>query len=138
MRRFFLFAALLWTVTVALYGVEWAKDMQSAQARALKEHKPLMVFIEADYCRWCKKMKYRTLGDDKIEQRIDKEAVAVKIDEEDVSKYRFLPPVDGIPTTLFFSPNGTLMQEIFGYVDSDVFKNYFDSVTKALKSGKKR
>lgn len=138
MRKILFVAVLFWAVTVALYGVEWAKDMQSAQAKALKEHKPLMVFIEADYCRWCKKMKYRTLGDDKIEQRLNKEAVAVKIDEDEVSKYRFLPPVEGIPTTFFFSPDGSLMQEIFGYVDTDVFNNYFDSVIKALKSAKKR
>ena len=77
-----------------LFSLEWIKDLDTAFTLAKKEHKNVMVLVEGENCRWCKKMKHRTLSDETVEKRLEK-FIVVKIMREDpqamsVSTYYFL------------------------------------------------
>jgi len=116
----------------ALLALDWAKDLNTALDTAQKEHKNIMVMVEGEHCRWCKKMKGRTLSDENIEKRLEK-FVVVKVMREDGTAMAKLPPVDGVPTIFFMKPNKAVIQEILGYEDVSDFNATLNDVDKRLK-----
>lgn len=112
-----------------LFSLEWAKDIDTAFTMAKKEHKKVMVLIEGENCRWCKKMKYRTISDEAVEKRLEK-FVVVKVMREDPSAMATLPKIKGVPTIFFMKENKAVLEEVVGYFDVNDFISYIDSVEK--------
>lgn len=112
--------------------IDWQKDIPSALSLAKQENKMLMVFVEGENCRWCKKMKYRTLGDEKVEQRLQA-FIVVKVMQEDREAVKHLPAIDGVPTIFFINSDKKLLQDVVGYFDVDDFISYIDSVEKKVR-----
>ncbi len=112
-----------------LFSVEWVKDVDTAFTLAKKEHKNIMVLVEGENCRWCKKMKHRTLSDETVEKRLEK-FVVVKVMREDSSAMSVLPQVKGIPTIFFMKDNKAVQEEILGYLDVEDFISYINTVEK--------
>ncbi|OQX49854.1 MAG: hypothetical protein B5M46_03235 [Epsilonproteobacteria bacterium 4484_20] len=63
-------ACVLLAATVLYAEIVWQKDLETAFEKARKEQKVIIVMVEGKHCRWCKKMKYRTLGDERVEKRL--------------------------------------------------------------------
>ena len=116
----------------ALLALDWVKDIDTAVQIAKKEHKNIMVMVEGEHCRWCKKMKGRTLSDDAVEKRLEK-YVVVKVFREDGNAMAQLPPVDGVPTIFFMKENKAVIQELLGYLNVEDFISYIDDVEKKAK-----
>lgn len=116
----------------ALFSVEWVKDIGIALTLAEKEHKNIMVLVEGENCRWCKKMKHRTLSDESVEKRLEK-FVVVKVMREDESAMSILPPIQGVPTIFFMKENKAVIEEIIGYFNVEDFLSYIDDVEKKVK-----
>jgi len=112
--------------------IDWQKDIPSALSLAKQENKMLMVFVEGENCRWCKKMKYRTLGDEKVEQRLQA-FIVVKVMQENREAVKHLPAIDGVPTIFFINSDKKLLQDVVGYFDVDDFISYIDSVEKKVR-----
>lgn len=112
-----------------LFSVEWVKDIETAFTLAKKEHKNIMVLVEGENCRWCKKMKYRTLSDEAVEKRFEK-FVTVKVMREDPSAMSVLPPIKGVPTIFFMNENKAVLEEVVGYFNVEDFISYINSVEK--------
>ena len=112
-----------------LFSVEWVKDIDTAFALAKKEHKNIMVLVEGENCRWCKKFKHRTLSDEDVEKRLEK-FVTVKVMREDPSATSVLPPIEGVPTVFFMNENKTVTETILGYYNVRKFTAAIDSVEK--------
>ncbi|MGB5506527.1 MAG: thioredoxin family protein [Sulfurovum sp.] len=115
-----------------LFSVEWVKDVNTAFTLAKKEHKNVMILVEGENCRWCKKLKYRTLQDEAVEKRLEK-FVVVKVMREDPSAMSGLPEVKGVPTVFFMKPNKAVTEEILGYVNVEDFISYINDVEKNTK-----
>ena len=115
-----------------LFSVEWVKDIDTALTLAKKEHKNIMVLVEGEHCRWCKKMKHRTLSDESVEKRLEK-YVVVKVMREDGNAMSVLPPVQGVPTIFFMKENKSVVEEIIGYFNVEDFLSYIDDVEKKVK-----
>lgn len=115
-----------------LFSLEWAKDINTAFAMAKKEQKNVMVFVEGENCRWCKKMKGRTLSDESVEKRLEK-FVVVKVMREDPKAMAHLPSVRGVPTTFFMDKNKKVLETILGYANSEDFIAYINDVEKVVK-----
>lgn len=115
-----------------LFSLEWAKDINTAFAMAKKEQKNIMVFVEGEQCRWCKKMKGRTLSDELVEKRLEK-FVVVKVMREDPAVMAVIPEVQGVPTTFFMDKNKKVLETILGYVNSEDFISYINDVEKMAK-----
>jgi thioredoxin-related protein len=86
-----------------------------------------MVMAEGEHCRWCKKMKYRTLGDEKVEKRLAP-FVTVKVMEDDDKAVKELPKIDGVPTIFFMTADKKLLESVVGYYKVDDFISFINSV----------
>ena len=115
-----------------LFSVEWVKDIDTALTLAKKEHKNIMVLVEGENCRWCTKMKHRTLSDESVEKRLEK-YVVVKVMREDGNAMSVLPPVQGVPTIFFMKENKAVIEEIIGYFNVEDFLSYIGDVEKKVK-----
>ena len=112
-----------------LFSVEWSKDLDTAFALAKKEHKKIMVLVESKTCRWCKKLKHRTLSDEAVEKKLSK-FVTVKVMREDAFAMSELPAVKGVPTIFFMNEDKIILDEILGYVDVEDFTFYINEIEK--------
>ena len=112
-----------------LLAVDWVKDIDTALELAKKEHKNVMVMVEGEHCRWCKKMKGRTLTDDAVEKRLEK-FVVVKVMREDGNAMAKLPPVEGVPTIFFMKDDKAIMEKVVGYFNVEDFISYINDVEK--------
>ena len=119
----------IFVLSGTLLAVDWVKDIDTALELAKKEHKNVMVMVEGEYCRWCKKMKGRTLTDDAVEKRL-KNYVVVKVMREDGNEMAKLPPVQGVPTIFFMKSNKAIIQEVMGYFNVEDFISYINDVEK--------
>lgn len=115
-----------------LFSVEWVKDVNTAFTLAKKEHKNVMILVEGENCRWCKKLKYRTLQDEAVEKRLEK-FVVVKVMREDPSAMSSLPSIKGVPTIFFMEADKTVVEEVVGYFNVEDFISYINSVEKKTK-----
>ncbi len=114
--------------------IVWQKDLESAVSLAKEQQLPLMVMVEGKRCRWCKKMRYRTLEDEAVTAKLQK-YVNVRVDEENKEAMSHLPPVDGVPTIFFFSPQIKLLETSVGYSVVDDFLKIFPRIEqKAIKA----
>lgn len=119
-------------VSSTLFSLEWVKDLNTAFAMAKKEHKDVMVFVEGEHCRWCKKMKGRTLSDESVEKRLEK-FVVVKVMREDPSAMAVLPDIKGVPTTFFMNSEKKVLESVIGYFNVEDFISYINDVEKMAK-----
>ncbi len=122
----------IWLLSTALFALEWSKGLDSALATAQKEHKNVMVMVEGEQCRWCKKMESHTLSDKGIEQKLAK-YVLVKAMRNDVNIMSKLPKVHGVPTIFFMKPNKQILEEVVGYFDVPDFISYINDVEKKVR-----
>ena len=112
-----------------LFSIEWSKDLETAFNLAKKEHKNIMVVVESENCRYCKKLKHRTLSDETVEKRLEK-FVTVKVMREDASAMSVLPEVKGVPTIFFMNEDKVISDEILGYVDVEDLIYYINDIEK--------
>ena len=119
-------------LTGTLVALDWVKDLDTAMSQAKKEHKVIMVMVEGENCRWCTKMKGRTLSDDTVEKRLE-EFVTVKVMRENSNVMAKLPPVKGVPTIFFMKENGAVLEEIIGYFNTEDFISYINDIEKKIK-----
>lgn len=115
-----------------VFSLEWVKDIDTAFTVAKKEHKNVMVFVEGENCRWCKKMKGRTLSDESVEKRLEK-FVVVKVMREDPKSMAVLPDIKGVPTTFFMNADKKVLESAIGYWNVEDFIAYINDVEKMSK-----
>jgi len=120
-----LFALMLFTQLFA--DIDWQKDLAAAFSKARQEHKVVMVMVEGEHCKWCKKMRYRTLGDESVEKKL-KNYVNIRVMEEDEKAVNTLPKIDGVPTIFFMDGDKKVIQKLVGYYDVDDFMSFLRTV----------
>jgi thioredoxin-related protein len=124
-------AYVLLMATVLFAEIAWQKDLGSAFKKAQNENKVMMVMVEGKYCKWCKKMKYRTLRDKNVEKRLAP-YVMVKVMEEDENAVNTLPKTDGIPTIFFMTADKKVLESVVGYYDAEDFISFIESVEQKI------
>ena len=111
--------------------IAWQKDLTTALHKAQAENKLVMVMVEGEYCRWCKKMRYRTLSDDTVAQKLSS-YVSVRVDENDKRSMAILPAIRGVPTIFFLYPDGKVLQKVEGYYDIEDFLSFFKEIDRKV------
>jgi|GEM_PF-842801 len=123
--------ALLFFVQLYAGELEWQKDLATAFAKSVTEHKPLMVLVEKTHCRWCKKMKEETLQDAKISQRL-KQFIIVKVHKEEIDSGT-IPYAKLVPTIYFLDHNKKLLESVIGYYGVLDFNSWIDDAEVKLR-----
>jgi len=119
-------------LTGSVVALEWVKDIDIALEQANEENKLIMVMVESESCRWCKKMKSRTLLDSEVEKKLES-FVLVKVMRENGNDMAKLPPVRGVPTIFFMKSDKGIVEEIIGYFNVEDFLSYIDDIEKKTK-----
>ena len=122
-------SSLLACSTLFAADLVWEKDINTAFGKAQTEHKTVMVMVEGEDCRWCKKMKYRTLGDEIVQNRLANYTV-VKVMREDPKALKDLPAINGVPTIFFMTADKKVIESVVGYYNVEDFISYIGDVEK--------
>lgn len=112
-------------------GVEWRKSLEEAFDIAKVKDRTIMVMVESEDCRWCKKMLERTISDDGIQNRLS-EYVTVRVKREDIESMKKLPSVNGVPTIFFMDKDSKIIETVIGYFDVMDFNSYIGDVERKL------
>jgi len=128
-----LIVLLLFMTTLFSADIVWQKDLTTAFELAKKEKRVVMLMVEGEYCRWCKKMKHRTLADDNVSKKL-KEYVAVKIMQEDENAINDLPMIHGVPTIFFMTSEKKIIETVVGYFNVEDFLSYINDVEKKVRT----
>ena len=106
----------------AAIEITWEKDLPSALERARREGKPVLINFYADWCVWCKRLESTTLRDAKVATVLQNRVVPLSLNVESngrelSNEYR----VDGLPTIVVLSADGSEIGRIPGYMPPDSF-----------------
>ena len=104
-------------------AITWLHDIDAALSQARSQGKIVMVDVYTDWCGWCKKLDEETYSDKGVIDLV-RGFVNLKVDGDDKAatgaftrKYR----VDGYPTILFLDSDGSVVNQIGGFVDAMEF-----------------
>lgn len=114
-------------------SIEWEKDPAVAAEQARKSGKPIIVYITADYCGYCRKMERESWSDKDVTKTVSENFVALKLDAEKHEKLVARLDVRAYPTTLVFGGDGKHITTAEGFLSrADLLKLLVkkDSVAK--------
>ena len=111
-----------------LGNLSWHSNVKEAFTLAKKENKNVIIMVGEDNCRWCVKMKKKTLTDARVQEQMQK-YVLVSIKRSDKEAVKFVPEFDGnIPSFFFIDKNKELMESVVGYFNADDFTGYMREI----------
>jgi len=110
--------------------LKWESDWAKAFEKANKSNKRVIVFVNEDYCKWCKKMKKTTLSDSNIQKKLDN-YVLFKVKRSNKEMMKHIEDFSGaIPSFYIFSPKGEQLDNIVGYFQKEDFMDYLNEIEK--------
>jgi len=120
--------------TLSLFSAEivWQDTFASAQAKAKKESKPMLVIITTEQCRWCRKLEATTLSDDEIISKINTRFVPVHV-TRDKSVYPKTLSAKMVPMSYFLDENGKVLYSMPGYWPTDDYQSILDDALRKAK-----
>jgi len=131
LRDMFLLVGILFSTTLFAGEIVWQKDITAAFEKAQKENKVVMVMVGGEHCKWCEKMKHRTLSDDSVLERLEP-YIMVKVMREDAEAVKYLPAINGVPTIFFLKADKKVLETVVGYYNIVDFAGFIDSVEKKV------
>lgn len=125
----------------AQVGMPWL-TLDEGQIAASTDQKILFVFVEAEWCAFCKRMKREVFPNDAVLNLLRSRFVPVSIDVDSKSRVHFNGKtysersfaremgVNATPTIIFANQDGEILGQTSGFYDTDRFLlllNYLDS-----------
>ena len=108
--------------------IRWTESVPAAMKQQKETGRPLLIYVTADYCVYCRKMERETWSDPKVARRIQDGFVALKVDAEKHEELVKRLGVEGLPATLVFDREGQLIQTLSGYSQPSAVVELLDSV----------
>ncbi|MDZ7715150.1 MAG: thioredoxin fold domain-containing protein [Balneolaceae bacterium] len=144
-RKFHLF--LLLPVLAVIYAfssfssadITWY-ELKEAQQLAKQNGKKVLIYAEASWCGYCKKMEAEVFPVQAVQDSMEKYYYPVRVDIESDKKMLFNGEtmtgsqfarkhrVSGTPTTFFVSRDGKILGAQPGFIPPKVFKNLLSFV----------
>lgn len=113
-------------------AVEW-QGWNAGLAVAAAQHRPVVVDVYTDWCRWCRQMDREVYGRPDIGRYLAAHFVTVRLDAESAEPVTYRGrdltaralasafEVSGYPTTIFLAADGDHLANVPGYVAPDRF-----------------
>jgi len=130
--RIFLIGFILSSFLLSI-DLKWEQDLDKAFVKAQDTNKTVMIFVTKSGCRWCVKMKKRTLSHKVIKQDLEN-YILVKLDRNNIYNYDFIDNIKYFPTILFYSPKKRLYEKVVGYFNVEDFMSWIDDVENKVKN----
>lgn len=113
-------------------NIDWV-DLERAQKRAKADDKKVLLFMEAEWCGYCKKMYREVFPKQSVQDSLHKYFYPVRIDVESGEQVVFNGTkisqqnlarrfrVTGTPTLIFLDSGGSVMGTQPGFIRADIF-----------------
>ena len=100
-------------------------DLKNTLLQAKRDHKPIMVYVKAEACQFCDKMKETTLSDKGVQSNIS-DFLVVTTDKSSPDAQKYLPETRYTPTVYFISSKFKVVNTVKGYLGKDDFNLWVD------------
>ncbi|MCX6580353.1 MAG: protein-disulfide reductase DsbD [Candidatus Aminicenantes bacterium] len=118
-------------VAVDKVHLPWLADLEEGKKVSLAENKIMMIDTYADWCVACKELDEYTFSTPEVSERL-KGFVLVKLDftkkSEANEALRKLLGIIGMPTVMFFNPEGKEIKRFSGFMERDNFLSFLDGL----------
>lgn len=123
---------------------EWL-TFDRAVSRTAVSGKRLMIYVQAEWCTWCRKLEREVFGSEPVRDQLARSFEVSRLDLDDQAEtYRYagrlispseladLLGAESVPAVIFLEPDGTYLTRIEGFVDEETFTGVLDYLnTKA-------
>ncbi|MBU1667264.1 thioredoxin family protein [bacterium] len=106
-------------------------ELKDSLLKAKKEQKPIMVYVTAESCQYCDKMKDKTIKSASVQNNMNGFIFTVT-DKEDAEAKKYLPSTRYTPTVYFISPKFKVVNTVKGYLGEDDFNLWIDDTKSKL------
>jgi len=112
-------------------------ELKTALLKAKRTNKPVMVYVKAEMCQYCDKMKDETLSDSSVQENMEG-FIFVKTDKTSRDAKKYLPATRYTPTVYFISPKFKVVNTVKGYLPKEDFNLWIDDSKQKLGMNKKK
>lgn len=114
-------------------GVDWY-ELEQAQVLAQDNNKKVLVYAEASWCSYCRKMEQQVLSKSDVQEIMAKYFYPVRVDIESDKKLKFngnemtqqafarQMRVSGTPTFFFIDQEGSVLGAQPGFISKDTYE----------------
>lgn len=96
-------------------GINWHKDLASADREATSRNKPLLIMVDAPWCGYCRKMLAQTFPDPAVVTRINAQFIPVLINANEQPALVRSLKVDAMPTVLVVAAGRRIVARFTGF-----------------------
>src|SRR5260221_14676868 len=97
-------------------GIRWEAWSGDVFARAAREHRFVLLDLEAVWCHWCHVMDEMTYSDEHVIALINKQYIAVRVDQDSRPDLSNRYEDYGWPATIVFAADGSEIVKRSGYI----------------------
>ncbi|AXG11167.1 thioredoxin family protein [Haloplanus rubicundus] len=108
----------------------WQTNMSAAQATAVAEDKPIVVYFWTTWCTYCEDYNREVYADPAVQSELDdfvKVAVNLDSDEPSASRLQRTYNVNYPPQHVIVTPDGEVLVRINGYAETSDFRSYLEA-----------
>jgi len=125
-------ALILLSTLATAATVNWEKSVKLAIMKGKKLHKPVMLLVNRDGCKWCSYMKANTLSDPKVVEVLNRDFVSAQ-----GYTNRGTVPSDfitrGTPATWFIKDGEPMYQPLPGAIPVDQYLEALKIISQEYK-----
>ena len=127
------------TSTFADTGViEWNDSTRQALAAARELDRPVLLYIRASQCGYCRRMESKTWSDPAVVRVVTQGFVPLKIDGQQNSAWIDRLDVKGFPAVVVLSTSGEVVFHVDGYQSPKQILRRLNDATHPLASKTRR
>jgi len=86
-------------------------------------NRPVFIDFYTTWCSYCKQLDETTLSDPRVQEKLARSYITVKIDADKNSDLASKYGIYGYPTIIILNPDGQEIKRIEGYVDANTLLN---------------
>ena len=135
---FVLIAGSLTALTAQSAEVNWPNDLEAAWQTAVKQDRPLLVFLDMDNCAFCQKMQTQTLTDPHVAALVHGAFVPVALHRKQAAGLIQRLQVRAFPTTVIISPHSRLVDRIDGFLAPNEFQRRLHTALTSPQISRRR
>jgi len=107
--------------------IPWIEDHNTAMDQAVREEKPLVLVLYAEWCQWSQRLFTTTFADPRIKQYRDR-FVWLKIDSDKERVYKEVFDQSSYPMIVLMDRQGEIVEKMSGFQDGGTIALALDKV----------
>lgn len=115
--------------------IKWMEWGEEAFRRAAVEDKPILLSIGACWCHWCHVMDGTSYQDPEVIERVMRDFIPVRVDNDKRPDINERYNMGGWPTTAFLTPRGDLLAG-GTYLPPEVMRRYLAEISRGYNLNK--